>query len=139
MGTSDNSVGPERRVGVRFPPPSGSELVLKPLGLGGLFIGNLAQKWVDVSEGGLKAVVSHQAFPGEMLVARIIYKPSGQAFMVNVCTKHISDYRNPPGLSAVGFSFVDPTSALRSCIRGSISKFPPSTSRPSPTKPFSTE
>jgi hypothetical protein len=101
----------DRRTHERFRPPEGAELVLRARGgLGRLLGVNLVKKWVDVSLGGLGAVITRRIREGETLDARISYKPLGDAFDVVVVARHV---RQQDGLPSVGFEFENPCGRLR--------------------------
>src|SRR5580765_144578 len=62
-----------RRASIRFVPPMDCEVTLKPSGLKGLLSANIVRLWVDVSEGGIRAVVQGAYEAGDILQGKLTH------------------------------------------------------------------
>ena len=116
MAESADRSGTDRRSEGRFLPTPEFQLVLKPAGLGGLLGRSEVHHWADVSEGGLQAIISGEARPGDMFRAKIVNRRTGKEQPVSLAAKHVVGSKRYPGSSVVGFRFVDPSPQLRAFV-----------------------
>jgi hypothetical protein len=114
----------ERRGYGRYVPPFQAELSLRMAGLPGLLIGNMVRFWLEISEGGVRAIVSRKLAPRRVLKARIFHKSSGRSFDVGVSVRHVSQSHKYPGAFVVGFRFVEPSPDFMRWVRESLCLFP---------------
>lgn len=116
------SGGEDRRAVSRYVPPYQAGLVLRLPGLFGLCRGNLVQFWVEVSEGGLRAIVTRKLSRGDVLRARLSLP--ARSFGVDVEVRHVSESRRSPGAFLAGFRFVDPAPEFLTWVREHLCRFP---------------
>lgn len=108
---------PERRAHPRYIPSLQCDLRLKLPGLRGVFAGNLVRLWLDVSEGGFRAVVRRKCAEGDRLAARIFHRPRKRTFRVTACVRYAQGSRKFLGEFVVGAEFEKPSADLRAFIR----------------------
>lgn len=118
------SGGGERRDASRYVPPFEAALVLRLPGFFGFFRGNLVQFWVDVSEGGLRAIVSRKLSRGDVLCARLSLPAQHRSFSIDVQVRHVSESRRSQGAFLAGFRFIDPAPEFRPWVREHLCRFP---------------
>ena len=109
--------GESRRMFSRFVPPVECKLTLKPDGLRGILSSNLLQLWVDVSEGGLRAVVSGGHKAGDLLQGKMTYAPLSLKLDFKGNVRHCKASEKYHGCVMVGLKFENPSSELQSFIR----------------------
>ena len=107
----------DERAHERFVPPREADLSIWSCGWAGRLVGDLVKHWLDVSEGGVRAIVSGQVEKRDVLAARIGYRPYRQTFDVALSARHVMESCKYPGSFVVGFAFVKPPAALKVCIR----------------------
>lgn len=112
-----------RRQHSRFVPPRTCRLTLRRPGLRGYFHGNMVAAWLDVSEGGVRVVLSERLGVGEILRGRLEYLPLGDRFEFGATVRNVrpSSLR---GAYTTGFAFVKPSAVLQACIREALSETP---------------
>lgn len=97
--------------------PVECKLVLKPAGWFSFLRSNLAVEWLDVSEGGIGVLTSRPLQEGDLLRARLANRAYRQAFDVTVVVRHVRPSATLPGHHVAGCEFIDPSPAMRACIR----------------------
>jgi hypothetical protein len=112
-----DSEGESRRMYSRFVPPAECELALKPGGLRGLFGTSVLRLWVDVSEGGLRAVVDGKYEQGEGISGRMSYPPLRLKLEFKGEVRHCKPSEKYAGCYMIGLKFQNPSSELKSFIR----------------------
>ncbi|MBI3855070.1 MAG: PilZ domain-containing protein [Planctomycetes bacterium] len=113
-----------RRAFSRFIPPAECSLSLKPEGLRGLFSSNLVKIWVDVSEGGLRAVVSGSFRKDDPLRGEVVYPPLKARHEIRVVVRYAKPCTAYPGCTMVGVQFQNPTADLQAFIREVLAETP---------------
>ncbi len=116
--------GAELRRFERFVPPLEARLVIRPSGLEGLFGKSRVRMWLDLSEGGVRAIVEGQYEKGDEVGAEIRYPPEKARHSVLLKVRHAHPSKSFPGCSVVGFKFVEPDSDLRHLVRTHLRKHP---------------
>ncbi len=116
--------GPEGRLFERFVPPREARLHIRPAGLGGMLGGNRVKMWLDVSEGGLRAIVEGNFEKGDEIKAELKHPPAGASCAVFLKVRHSNASKSFPGCSVVGFKFVDPDRELRNLIQEHFRRHP---------------
>lgn len=130
--------GKSRRANVRFVPPLDCELSLKPCGLRGLLSANIAKLWIDVSEGGLRVVVSGHSRMGDVVQGRLAHPELEKRLEFEGVVRHSKPSEKFPDCTLVGIRFEDPSSLLQAFIRDVLGRDPgmmslnPPTPRPRP-------
>ena len=124
--SSELEIGQDsRREFDRFIPPGDCTLVLKHEGIRGLIDANLVQLWVDVSEGGLRAVVTGSFVKDDRLRGEMILAREKIRHELRVTVRHAKPCAAYPGCTMIGLQFDRPTLELRAFIRDSLAE-PPS-------------
>jgi hypothetical protein len=130
--------GRSRRAAARFVPPQDAGLFLKPLGLKGLLRSNLVRLWVDVSEGGLRAVVLGGADVGDLVSGRFTHPELKQKLEFRGMIRHARPSGKYPGAVLIGVRFEEPSMMLLAFIRDILARDPgmltlnPPTPKPRP-------
>ncbi len=101
----------------RFVPSMHLDLALRLPGWRGLLHGNLARQWLDVSAEGLRAVVGRRCASGDLLMARIVHRQTGQLHEIVSCARNVQESRKFPGCVVAGFLFANPTKDFRDMLR----------------------
>lgn len=114
----------ERRRYARFVPPRSARLSIRRAGMAGVLEGDLVLEWLDVSEGGVKALLCRKLKPGDELLGQISYQPCREVFEVRLRVRYAFRSKAEDGTYAVGFAFVKPSSVLEACIREAMSADP---------------
>lgn len=110
----------DRRTTYRFVPPGEASLAVRRAGLSGLFAGNLVRFWIDVSEGGFRAILSRPLSTGESVQATLRFQ--GETFRIAAAVNHRAPSESHPGCFSTGLRFVDPSAPLRVFIRDVLGK-----------------
>jgi hypothetical protein len=121
---SPSSAGGERRACSRYVPPFQAKLILRLPGLSGIFLGNLVKFWVEVSEGGLRVIVSRKLSRGDVLRARFSLLAEPRFFSLEVQVRHVSESHRYQGAFLAGFRFIDPAPEFLSWGREQLFRFP---------------
>ena len=130
-----NAEGESRRMYSRFVPPAECELTLKPGGVRGLLGSSVLRLWVDVSEGGLRAVVEGKYDHGDGISGRMSYPPLKLKLDFKGEVRHCKPSEKYPGCFMVGVKFEEPSSELQSFIREVMGDSPAMMSmKPSPSR-----
>jgi len=109
-----------RRAHVRIVPVD-CVLQLRREGLMGWLAGNLCAQWLDVSEGGLGALVSRELRVGERLRVRLLHPDGyGAALAGTVRVQHVRAAKSRPGSYVIGAEFVAPSRMLSMCLRALV-------------------
>lgn len=108
----------ERRRAVRFAPPPERSLALRTPGWRGLLRRNLLVEWIDLSEGGLHAVVACELERGMRLLAQIECLPERESFPVEIEVCRVRPSGAHPGAWEIGARFLAPSQVFRASIRG---------------------
>jgi hypothetical protein len=127
-----------RRSCARFVPPPDCTLTVKPRGLRGLISGNAVVLWVDVSEGGLRAVL-HGAFkPGDSVEGKMAHPTLDKKISFEAQVRHARSSEKYPGCTLAGLKFVEPSALLVAFIREVLGRNPSvfSLKPPTPKSPF---
>lgn len=107
----------ELRRARRFIPPRDCVLMVREGGLGGLLGGNRVRLWMDVSEGGGRALLSGTyEFDGD-LEGEIRYAPRKLVLPFTGSIRHVKASTLNADCQLIGFSFVDPEEGLRVFLR----------------------
>jgi hypothetical protein len=101
----------------RFVPSTHLDLALRLPGWRGLLYGNLAKQWLDVSGEGLRAVVGRHCAVGDLLMVRIVHRPTGQLHEIVSSVRNVQESRKFPGCVLAGFLFANPTTGFREMLR----------------------
>lgn len=107
----------QRRLHTRFVPPESGELILKEPGVMGFLQTNRIRLWLDVSEGGCRAIVAGQYERAELFQLWIAHPDLPERLGVTAEVRHVKPARKYSGHQLVGFKFVDPSPELRVFIR----------------------
>ena len=113
--------GKEQRRHRRFL-PLGCGLSLKQTGFIGAFAPNLSRGLMNLSEGGVAAVVTKRLAIGETLKAHIILGPYQEGFDLLLKVRRIEPCQNTPGCFIVGCEFEGVPPVLRVLIRSTLYK-----------------
>jgi hypothetical protein len=106
-----------RRASPRFIPSNQCELDLRPRGWQGWFSRNLNLKWLDVSQGGLRAVVRGTWEVDHRLAARIFHQPTNTTHQLTVRVRHVQVASEFPDAVVMGVEFETPPPALQNMLR----------------------
>ena len=117
-----DSSGESRRVFSRFIPPVECDLTLKRDGLRSFVSSNVLRLWVDVSEGGLRAVVQGNFDQDDRVQGRMAYPPLSLKLDFKGSVRHCKPSEKYPGCFMIGVKFENPTSELQSFIREVLSE-----------------
>jgi hypothetical protein len=107
----------QRRATPRYLPSSQCELIIRLRGVRGIFGGNLNLRWLDVSEGGLRAVIRRECRTDERLSARIVHRPRGKSYRVALLVRHVRNSAQFPEGYVTGAQFLDPSPEFLGLIR----------------------
>lgn len=121
---SPAATGAELRAFARFVPPREARLQIRPAGLNGVFGGNRVRMWLDLSEGGVRAIVEGDFENDDELQAELRYPPEGAKVSVLLKVRHAHASKSFPGCSVVGLKFVEPDHELRHLVRTHLRKHP---------------
>jgi hypothetical protein len=105
------------RAQLRFVPTLHLDLSLRLPGWRGLLFGNLARHWLDVSGEGLRAVVGRRCAVGDLLMARIVHRPTREVHEIVSTVRHVQETRKFPDSVVAGFLFANPSEEFRDLIR----------------------
>lgn len=126
--TSDDSQDVEtvaiRRQFGRYVPSADANLVVRAGGLLGAIRGNRVKLWLDVSEGGFRAIISGAFRLEEKLSGAISFKPDKSSFPFQAIVRHVRDSKRYPGCALIGAQFEKPSAELKSFIIGKLSGRP---------------
>lgn len=128
---SDDTIAIRRLYG-RFVPHAEAVLVVKKPGLWGALRGNLARLWLDVSEGGYRAILSGRFELETRLSGLISFKPSKESFPFTSIVKHARPSQRYPGCVLAGLKFEKPSRELQAFIRSQMSGRPVMIPAPAP-------
>ena len=101
----------------RFVPTSQFDLSLRLPGWRGVLHGNLARQWLDVSGEGLRAVVGRRCAFGDLLMAKIVHRPTGKVHEIVSTVRHVQETQSSPGAVVAGLLFANPSEEFRALIR----------------------
>jgi hypothetical protein len=116
---SDDTIAIRRLYG-RFVPHAEAVLVVKRPGLWGALRGNLARLWLDVSEGGYRAILAGALELETRLAGSITFKPSKESFPFASVVKHARPSQRYPGCVLAGVKFEKPSRELQAFIRSQM-------------------
>jgi hypothetical protein len=108
----------------RYLPGRDAVLALRARGMGGLLRGDRVRVWLDISEGGLRAVLSGAIDAEAALDGSITVEGTGEAWPFEAVVKHVRGAPRHPGCVLAGCAFVDPSPELLAFIRGSLAARP---------------
>jgi len=120
-----------RRSSARFVPPHDCVLSIRPSGLLGLLGGNSVKLWLDVSEGGLRAVIAGTYAEGDLLRGRFSHPSLKKALDFRIRVRHSKASERFEGCSLVGVKFEHPASELVTFIREVLGAHVDSSTKPS--------
>jgi hypothetical protein len=106
-----------RRATPRYLPSVKCALTIRLPGWRGLLARNLSLQWLDVSEGGLRALVRRSCEGDDRLSVRIAHRSSGESYAVLVRVRHAQESAQVPGAYVAGMQFENPSEKLREFIR----------------------
>jgi hypothetical protein len=101
----------------RFVPTAHLDLSLRLPGWRGVVFGNLSRQWLDISGEGLRAVVGRRCAMGDLLMARIVHRPTGKVHEIVSTVRNVQETRKFPGCAVAGFLFANPGEEFREMIR----------------------
>lgn len=125
-----------RRAYGRYVPPGDTELVARGSGLLNVLRGNRVRLWLDVSEGGFRAILSGAFAVDELLSGSVSERGTKRSFAFQASVRHSRPAPRHPGCVLVGARFERPSADLQAFIKSKMSGRPamiPST----PQKPAS--
>jgi hypothetical protein len=122
--TAEAPTGAQARAFERFVPPREARLFIKPPGLNGMFGTNRVRMWLDLSEGGVRAIVEGSFETGEEVDGEVRFPPDKVRIPVVLKVRHVHPSKSSPDCFVVGFKFVDPDRELRDLIRNKLRQFP---------------
>lgn len=111
----------DRRTGPRFVPPREAELSIKSRGLGAL-LGDMVVEWLEVSEGGLRAIVSRRLSVDDEVNGRI--RCRNLEFPMSLTVRYVRQSVKMPKCHVVGFKFHDTSVEFRGFVRDKLCKTP---------------
>jgi hypothetical protein len=125
--------GRSRRASVRFVPPTDGEIILKPAGLKGLISTNLAKLWIDVSEGGLRALLHGRQVSGDVLQGKLAHPELDGKLEFQAIVRHARPSEKFPDCTLAGVKFEEPSKLLQVFIREILGRDPGMRSLSPPT------
>jgi len=127
-----------RRACSRFVPPLDCTLTVKLRGLLGLISGNAVVLWIDVSEGGLRAVLHGSYKPGDPVEGRMAHPTLDDKIEFRAQVRHGKPSEKYPGCTLAGLKFEEPSALLVAFIREVLGCNPSvlSLKPPTPKSPF---
>lgn len=127
-----------RRMSSRFVPPYDCDLTVKPSGLRRLLSGNAVVLWVDVCEGGLRAVLRGSYKPGDWIHGRMSHPKLDAPLAFEGQVRHGTPSSQFPGCMLTGLKFEEPSALLLAFIREVLSGIPSvlTLKPPTPKSPF---
>lgn len=126
-----------RREHGRFVPPENCSLALRPGGVKGLLRSLRVPVWLDVSEGGLRAVVEGKFEAGDLLRGTLRHASLADPFDFDAEVRYAKPAEKYPNSSLIGVQFKHPSRELRAFIRVMLGETRAAT--PKNAKPESTE
>lgn len=112
-----------RRLYGRYVAHSDAVLVVKAPGLKAL-LGNRVRLWLDVSEGGFRAILKGDYELEERVAGSISFNPTKKVYPFESTIKHVRASQRYPGCTLVGARFDHPSRELQSFIMGKMSQRP---------------
>jgi hypothetical protein len=106
-----------RRSAIRFVPPLDCEVTLKPAGLKGLLSANIVRLWVDVSEGGIRAIVQGTFEAGDVLQGKLTHPELEDKLEFQGVVRHGRPSDKFPGCTLIGLRFEEPSKLFQAFIR----------------------
>jgi hypothetical protein len=116
--------GAELRAFERFVPPREARLFIKAPGLDGVLGKNRVRMWLDLSEGGARAIVQGSFEKGDEIDAEVRYEPLKARHPVVLKVRHAHPSKSFPDSAVVGFKFVDPDRELKELVRTRLKVHP---------------
>jgi hypothetical protein len=101
----------------RYVPTQHLDLSLRLPGWRGVLFGNLSRQWLDVSGEGLRAVVGRRCAVGDLMMSRIVHRPTGAVHEIVSTVRNVQETRKFPGSAVAGFLFANPSPEFRDMIR----------------------
>jgi hypothetical protein len=101
----------------RFVPTSHLDLSLRLPGWRGVLFGNLARQWLDVSPEGLRAVVGRRCAVGDLMMARIVHRPTKRVHEIVSTVRNVQESSQHRGSAVAGFIFANPSDDFREMLR----------------------
>lgn len=112
-----------RRAYGRYVPPADTELVARGGGWGAL-LGNRVRLWLDVSEGGFRAILRGSFQVDELLSGSVRERGSRRSFAFQARVRHSRPARRHPGCVLVGACFEKPSAELQAFIKSKMAGRP---------------
>ncbi len=106
-----------RRATSRFVPPLDCSLTIRPSGLRGFLGGNAVRLWVDVSEGGLRVVITGRYAEGDVLQGVFSHPSLKSKLSFRAQVRYSKAAEKFPGCTLVGLQFEKASTDLVSFIR----------------------
>lgn len=110
----------ERRRSRRYRPPSGFSMELKGSGFLGFLCGNFFKACINLSEGGIRALVSRAVKEGETLHGQLMMVRGVKPLEVTLRVQFAVPSGSSPACWEAGLRFVDPSPELARAVKNVI-------------------
>ncbi len=108
----------------RFLPGKGVMLGVRAHGMVGILRGDRVRVWLDISEGGFRAILSGSLDLDTRVGGSLNSTKDGRAYPFEAVVKYSRPARQHPGCVIAGCAFVEPSSELLEFIRNSMGTRP---------------
>lgn len=123
QGLDDPSIS-ARRIHGRYVPHAEATLAVRLPGVAGFLKGNLLRLWLDVSEGGFRAVLAGDLEQDVRVQGSLAYAPEKASFAFSATVRYLRPAQRFTGCILAGCQFTEPSSALQSFIRRTMAARP---------------
>ena len=121
-GLEDPTMVVSRRHG-RYVPGKGTKIAVRARGMGGIFRGDRVRVWLDISEGGFRAILSGD-FDLESRLGGSLTMKDGGSIPFEAVVKYVRPAPRHPGCVLAGCEFVAPSVDLLAFIRATMAARP---------------
>jgi hypothetical protein len=121
--TEETPTAVGRRHG-RYLPGRNAVLAVRARGMGGLFRGDRVRVWLDMSEGGFRAILSGPLDPESRVGGSITCGSNGTTFPFEAVVKYVRAAPRHAGCVLAGCEFVDASADLMAFIRTTLAARP---------------